>query len=67
MNLTVLIKALGNGGGEWVLYLLLIFSMLSVTLILERIAYFWSNREPAGTLIGDGIAALARGDFAAAA
>lgn len=66
MNLTELIKALGNGGGEWVLYLLLVFSMVSVTLILERIAYFWSNREPAGTLIGEGVAALARGDFEAA-
>lgn len=66
MNLTELIKALGSGGGEWVLYLLLMFSLLSVTLILERIAYFWSNREPAGTLIGEGVAALARDDFEAA-
>lgn len=66
MNLTELIKGLGNGGGEWVLYLLLLFSMISVTLILERVAYFWSNRESAGTLIGEGVAALARGDFEAA-
>ena len=67
MNPTQVIKALGNSGGDWVLYLLLYISIYSVTLILERVAYFWFNREPASRLIGDGVAALARGDFGAAA
>lgn len=67
MNPTQVIKALGNSGGDWVLYLLLYISIFSVTLILERVAYFWFNREPASRLIGDGVAALARGDFGAAA
>jgi biopolymer transport protein ExbB len=53
-------------GGDWVLYLLLALSMLSVTLILERAVTFWSNREPFGTLLSTGIQALARQDLAQA-
>lgn len=60
MSPTQLIKALGNGGGDWVLYLLLLLSVFSVTLILERIVYFWSNSEPCGEILATGIAALVR-------
>ncbi len=66
MNPAELILALGMAGGDWVLYLLLILSMLSVTLILERAAYFWLNREPFGTLMSEGIQAIARQDLAKA-
>jgi biopolymer transport protein ExbB len=60
VNPAELILALGMAGGDWVLYLLLVLSMLSLTLILERMAYFWFNREPFGTILADGIAAIAR-------
>lgn len=66
MNPTQLIKALGNAGGEWVLYLLLAFSMLSITLILERVVYFWTNREPVARILREGVAAIAQGDLTAA-
>lgn len=66
MNPTQLIKALGNAGGEWVLYLLMLFSLVSISIILERLIYFWSNREPVERVIADGIAAMARGEHAAA-
>lgn len=65
MNPAELILALGMAGGDWVLYLLLVLSMLSVTLILERMAYFWLNRERFGAILADGIAAIARRDLAA--
>lgn len=66
MNPAELIMALGMAGGDWVLYLLLFLSMLSVTLILERMAYFWLNREPFGDLLAEGVSALSRGDLARA-
>ena len=66
MNPAELIMALGMAGGDWVLYLLLILSVLSVTLILERALYFVFNREPFGALLSDGIQAIARQDLAAA-
>lgn len=66
MNPAELIMALGMSGGDWVLYLLLLLSMLSVTLILERAAYFWFNREPFGTLMSEGVEAIARQDLAKA-
>lgn len=64
MNLASLINALGASGGEWVLYVLLAASVLSVTLVLERIAYFFGNRESVGDVLGQGIAAIGRGDLA---
>lgn len=66
MNPTELIKALGMSGGDWVLYVLLACSVFSVTLILERVSYFWFNREPFGTLLADGVQAISRGDLSAA-
>ncbi len=66
MNPAELILALGMSGGDWVLYLLLALSMLSVTLILERAVTFWSNREPFGTILSSGIQAIARQDLAQA-
>lgn len=67
MNPAELIMAMGMAGGDWVLYLLLMLSMLSVTLILERVLYFAFNREPFGAVLSEGIQAIARRDFAAAA
>lgn len=61
MNAADIVKALGAAGGQWVLYLLLACSMGSVTLMLERALYFWSNRESAGEVLSRGVAALARG------
>ena len=66
MNPAELIMALGMAGGDWVLYLLLLLSMLSVTLILERALYFVFNREPFGSVLSDGIQAIARDDLASA-
>ncbi|HEY9900673.1 MAG TPA: MotA/TolQ/ExbB proton channel family protein [Pantanalinema sp.] len=63
MEITHLIKVLGASGGEWVLYLLIAFSMFSFTLIIERIAYFFGNRERTDEILSQGIAALARGDL----
>jgi biopolymer transport protein ExbB len=62
MNIAVLIRALGNSGGDWVLYVLVAFSMVSIAIILERAVHFWMNGEPFETLVGEGIPALARGD-----
>jgi biopolymer transport protein ExbB len=65
MNIAVLIRALGNSGGDWVLYVLVAFSMVSIAVILERAVHFWMNREPFETLVGDGIPALAGGNMQA--
>lgn len=67
MEITHLIKVLGASGGEWVLYLLIAFSMFSFTLIIERIAYFFGNRERTDEVLAQGIASLARGDLQAVA
>jgi biopolymer transport protein ExbB len=66
VNPAELILTLGMAGGDWVLYLLLVLSMLSVTLILERALYFALNREPFGTILSDGIQAIAEQDLAKA-
>lgn len=63
MNLSGLVQAMGAAGGEWVLYLLLGASVLSVTIILDRVIYFLANREPAGEVLGQAVAALGRGEM----
>ncbi|MBO9542003.1 MotA/TolQ/ExbB proton channel family protein [bacterium] len=67
MEITHLMKVLGASGGEWVLYLLIAFSMFSFTLIIERIAYFFGNRERTDEVLAEGIAALSNGDLGLAA
>ncbi|MBM3274145.1 MAG: hypothetical protein FJZ00_03265 [Candidatus Sericytochromatia bacterium] len=62
MNLSGLVQAMGLAGGEWVLYLLLACSVISVTIIIDRVAYFFLNREPTGLLLSDAIAGIARGE-----
>ena len=62
MKLSDLVQAMGAAGGEWVLYLLLAASGLSVTIIIDRIVYFVANREAVGQVLGEAIAGLARGD-----
>ncbi|MBI6545751.1 MAG: MotA/TolQ/ExbB proton channel family protein [Cyanobacteria bacterium NC_groundwater_1444_Ag_S-0.65um_54_12] len=65
MNLHQIINALGASGGDWVLWVLVACSILSIAVIVDRAFYFVMNRESAD-LIGRGIDYLARGDRAAA-
>ncbi|MBM3266837.1 MAG: MotA/TolQ/ExbB proton channel family protein [Candidatus Sericytochromatia bacterium] len=62
MNLSGLVQALGLAGGEWVLYILLAASVLSVTIILDRVVYFVGNREPAADVLDRALAALGAGE-----
>jgi biopolymer transport protein ExbB/TolQ len=62
MKLSALVQALGLAGGEWVLYLLLAASVLSVTIMLDRVIYFLSNREVAADVLDRGLAQLGNGD-----
>ncbi|MEA2624164.1 MAG: biopolymer transport protein ExbB [Candidatus Binatota bacterium] len=40
------IKAFTLLGGDWVLWILILASIVSVTVIIERALYFWRNRTP---------------------
>lgn len=64
MNISGLVQAMGAAGGEWVLYVLVAASVLSVTIIIDRVMYFAGNRESVGDVLGQAIATFARGERA---
>ncbi|MGH7898447.1 MAG: MotA/TolQ/ExbB proton channel family protein [Candidatus Binatia bacterium] len=44
--ITQALKAFTLLGGDWVLWILIFASILSVTVMIERLIYFWRNRTP---------------------
>jgi len=48
-------------GVEWILYLLVTLSVLSVAVMVERLLFLYQNRVPVGELQGQLMAALDRG------
>ena len=63
MDLKKAFEALGAGGGEWVLWVLVALSILSIAIVLDRVWYFWSNREQPEVVMGRGMAALTTGQW----
>ncbi|MSP91641.1 MAG: MotA/TolQ/ExbB proton channel family protein [Myxococcales bacterium] len=63
-QLTLLLDSLGV---DWVLYLLIILSVLSVAVIIERAVFLWRNRVPVAALQPRLLAALDQGTQAALA
>lgn len=51
-------------GVEWILYLLLVLSVLSVAVIVERLLFLWQNRVPVAQIHDGLLAALAKGPTA---
>jgi biopolymer transport protein ExbB len=54
-------------GGDWVLWVLIFASVLSVTVMIERFLYFWRNRTPAERFFEAFTDRLNRDDINAAA
>jgi len=54
-------------GGDWVLWILVFASVLSVTVMIERLIYFWRNRTPVERFIEPFAERLNRGDINGAA
>lgn len=54
-------------GGDWVLWVLIFASILSVTVIIERLIYFYRNRTPVDRFIEAFTERLARDDLNGAA
>ena len=50
-------------GSEWVLWLLIFLSILSVTVIIERFIYFWRNRTPIERFLSAFTERLSRDDL----
>jgi biopolymer transport protein ExbB len=50
-------------GSEWVLWLLIFLSILSVTVIIERLLYFWRNRTPIERFLSAFTERLSRDDL----
>ena len=50
-------------GSEWVLWLLIFLSILSVTVIIERFLYFWRNRTPIERFLSAFTERLSRDDL----
>lgn len=63
MDLKKAFEALGAGGGEWVLWVLVALSILSIAIVLDRVWYFWANREQPEVVMGQGMGALATGQW----
>lgn len=58
MDLKKAFEALGAGGGEWVLWVLVALSILSIAIVLDRVWYFFANREQPEVQMGQGMAGL---------
>jgi biopolymer transport protein ExbB len=54
-------------GGDWVLWILVFASILSVTVMIERLIYFWRNRTPVERFIEPFAERLNRDDINGAA
>ncbi len=54
-------------GGDWVLWILIFASVLSVTVMIERLIYFWRNRTPVERFIEPFAERLGRDDINGAA
>ena len=54
-------------GGDWVLWILIFASVLSVTVMIERLIYFWRNRTPVERFIEPFAERLNRDDINGAA
>jgi len=54
-------------GGDWVLWILIFSSILSVTVMIERLIYFWRNRTPVERFIEAFTERLGRDDVSGAA
>jgi biopolymer transport protein ExbB len=54
-------------GGDWVLWVLIFASVLSVTVMIERLIYFWRNRTPVERFIEPFAERLGRDDLNGAA
>ncbi len=54
-------------GGDWVLWILIFASILSVTVMIERLIYFWRNRTPVERFIEPFAERLGRDDIKGAA
>ena len=50
-------------GGDWVLWILIFSSILSVTVMIERLIYFWRNRTPVERFIEAFTERLGRDDI----
>ncbi len=67
MNLVEWIQRLmTNFGAEWVMWLMLILSVISVAIMLERAWFYWSLRDDIARLASDLRNALRKGDLARA-
>ena len=66
MDLTTKLLSVALLGAEWVLWLLIILSVFSVAVIIERTWYFTSTRVPFEALLNEVRVLLGRKDLAAA-
>ncbi len=67
MNIETTLKALVAFGATWVLWLLVALSVLALSVILERLVFFWRTRVDAGKLRAElkrGLTARRLGDLA---
>ncbi len=51
MNIIEQFKSFALLGAEWVMWVLIVLSIISVTVMIERIIYFWGQRPDVGQLI----------------
>jgi biopolymer transport protein ExbB len=62
-TLAELLKGFTLIGGDWVLWILVFASVLSVTVMIERLIYFWRNRTPVERFIEAFTERLGRDDI----
>jgi biopolymer transport protein ExbB len=66
MSITETFKSFTLLGAEWVMWVLVALSVVSIAIMIERILYFAGQRPNVGVLVADLRKALAGGDLAAA-
>ena len=63
MNIVEYFKSFALLGAEWVMWVLIALSMISVTIIFERAIFFWGKRSDVATLIDEILALLKKKDI----
>ncbi len=67
MSITETFKGFALAGSEWVMWLLVVLSVISISIMIERAIFFLGQRPDVGALIADLRKAIAAGDLGAAA
>jgi biopolymer transport protein ExbB len=67
MSITETFKGFALMGAEWVMWVLVVLSIVSISIMIERAIYFFGQRPEVTALIADLRKALASGDRAGAA